>query len=107
MADDDLATDLLDGIPAIAAFLGLPVRRTYELAEKRRLPLFGVESGRGANRGLGSTFRAWTPLPPATAERREMGAEGRRELSWREFSRAEFTVGADWTDTMNGTNAAD
>jgi excisionase family DNA binding protein len=40
MADNDLATDLLDGIPAIAAFLGLPLRRTYELAEKKRLPLF-------------------------------------------------------------------
>jgi hypothetical protein len=40
MADDSLATDILDGIPTIAAFLGLPVRRTYELAEKRKLPLF-------------------------------------------------------------------
>jgi hypothetical protein len=40
MADDNLAGDILDGIPAIAAFLGLPVRRTYELAEKKRLPLF-------------------------------------------------------------------
>ena len=40
MKDDDLAADLLDGIPAIAAYLGLPVRRTYELAEKRKLPLF-------------------------------------------------------------------
>jgi excisionase family DNA binding protein len=40
MKDDDLAADLLDGIPAIAAYLGLPVRRTYELAEKKKLPLF-------------------------------------------------------------------
>ncbi len=40
MADDDLATDILDGIPAIAAFLGLPIRRTYDLAEKKKLPLF-------------------------------------------------------------------
>jgi len=38
--DNDLAADLLDGIPAIAAYLGLPVRRTYELAEKKKLPLF-------------------------------------------------------------------
>jgi excisionase family DNA binding protein len=40
MHDNELAADLLDGIPAIAAYLGLPVRRTYELAEKKRLPLF-------------------------------------------------------------------
>jgi hypothetical protein len=40
MKDDDLANDLLDGIPAIAAFLGLSVRMTYDLAEQRRLPLF-------------------------------------------------------------------
>jgi excisionase family DNA binding protein len=38
--DNDLAADLLDGIPAIAAYLGLPVRRIYELAEKKKLPLF-------------------------------------------------------------------
>ena len=42
MANDDLAADLLDGIPAIANFLGLPVRRTYELAEKRKLPVFKI-----------------------------------------------------------------
>jgi hypothetical protein len=42
MADDNLAADILDGIPAIAAFLGLPVRRTYELAEKKKLPLFKI-----------------------------------------------------------------
>lgn len=40
MNENDLAADLLDGIPAIAAFLGLPVRRTYDLAEKKKLPLF-------------------------------------------------------------------
>ena len=40
MHDNELAADLLDGIPAIAAYLGLPVRRTYELAEKKKLPLF-------------------------------------------------------------------
>lgn len=50
MKDDDLAADLLDGIPAIAAFLGLPVRRTYELAEKNKLPLFKLGDRRWQGR---------------------------------------------------------
>lgn len=52
---DDLAADLLDGIPAIAAFLGLPVRRTYELAEKKKLPLFKM--GKRKWQGRKSTLR--------------------------------------------------
>jgi hypothetical protein len=55
MNDDDLAADLLDGIPAIAAFLGLPVRRTYDLAEKRKLPLFKL--GHRKWQGRKSTLR--------------------------------------------------
>lgn len=42
MANDDLAADLLDGIPAIASFLGLPVRRAYDWAEKRKIPVFKI-----------------------------------------------------------------
>ncbi len=55
MADDDLASDLLEGIPAIAAFLGLPVRRTYDLAEKKKLPLFKL--GNRKWQGRKSTLR--------------------------------------------------
>jgi hypothetical protein len=55
MADDDLATDLLDGIPAIARFLGLSTRRVYELAEKKRLPLFKL--GNRKWQGRKSTLR--------------------------------------------------
>jgi excisionase family DNA binding protein len=55
MKDDDLAADLLDGIPAIAAYLGLPVRRTYELAEKKKLPLFKL--GERKWQGRKSTLR--------------------------------------------------
>lgn len=46
MADDDLAGDMLDGIPAVAAYLKIPVRRAYELAEKGKLPLFKFDGGR-------------------------------------------------------------
>jgi hypothetical protein len=42
MKEQDLAGDLLDGVPAIAAFTGWPARRVYYLAEKRLLPLFKV-----------------------------------------------------------------
>jgi len=42
MADelDDLADDLMTGIPAISKFLGWPERKTYY--EAPRLPLFKV-----------------------------------------------------------------
>jgi hypothetical protein len=46
MENDDLASDLLDGVPAIAEFLGLTERQVYHLADprlgSRRLPLFKV-----------------------------------------------------------------
>ena len=38
----DLADDLLDGVPEIAAFTGYSERRVYYLAEKKLLPLFKV-----------------------------------------------------------------
>jgi excisionase family DNA binding protein len=46
MLDNDLATDFLDGVSAIAAFLGLPTRRVYELAEKKRIPVFKFGEGK-------------------------------------------------------------
>jgi excisionase family DNA binding protein len=46
MAENDLAADFLDGVPAIAAFLGLPLRRVYELAEKKRIPVFKLGDGK-------------------------------------------------------------
>jgi len=42
MADDDLANDLMGGVPAIAAFLGLSERQTYHLLENRKLPAFKI-----------------------------------------------------------------
>ena len=35
-----LAGDLLDGVPAIAAYLGTPLRRTYYLCETGQIPAF-------------------------------------------------------------------
>src|SRR5262249_40084455 len=40
MKSEDLAGDLIEGVPAIAAFMGQKPRRTYYLAEKGTLPLF-------------------------------------------------------------------
>ena len=40
MEKEALATDLLDGVAAIAEFVGLPQRRVYYLAENGKLPLF-------------------------------------------------------------------
>jgi hypothetical protein len=40
MERDELATDLLDGMPAIARFGGWPVRRGYYLAENKLIPVF-------------------------------------------------------------------
>ena len=46
MENDDLASDLLDGVPAIAEFLGLTARQVYHLADPklgdRPLPLFKI-----------------------------------------------------------------
>jgi hypothetical protein len=39
---ENLADDLLDGVPAIANFTGWPPRRVYYLAEKGLIPLFKV-----------------------------------------------------------------
>ena len=46
MTTETLADDILDGIPAIAAFLGLPRRRIYELAEKGKIPAFKIGTGK-------------------------------------------------------------
>jgi hypothetical protein len=43
--EDDLADDMLRGIPSIARYINEPVRRTYELAVKRKLPLFRYGHG--------------------------------------------------------------
>jgi hypothetical protein len=42
MGNEDLAADLLDGVPAIAAFIGWPERRVYYLVERGVLPVFKV-----------------------------------------------------------------
>jgi hypothetical protein len=42
MEAQDLADDLLSGVPAIAEFTGWPERRVYYLAEKELIPLFKV-----------------------------------------------------------------
>ncbi len=46
MENEALASDLLDGVAAIAAFTGWPVRRVYHEAERGRLPLFKLPGGR-------------------------------------------------------------
>jgi excisionase family DNA binding protein len=38
----DLAEDLLDGVPAIARFTGWTKRRVYYLAEQKLIPAFKV-----------------------------------------------------------------
>jgi excisionase family DNA binding protein len=43
-AAPSLADDLLDGVPAIAAYLGLSERRTYYLLESGQLPAFKIGS---------------------------------------------------------------
>ena len=40
MKDETLADDLLQGIPAIAPYLGVPERRGYYLAERKLIPAF-------------------------------------------------------------------
>jgi hypothetical protein len=40
MADDDLAGDLMAGVPAIAGFLGKTPRQIYHLLESKKLPAF-------------------------------------------------------------------
>ena len=42
MEAQDLADDLLSGVPAIAEFTGWPERRVYYLAEKKLIPLFKI-----------------------------------------------------------------
>jgi excisionase family DNA binding protein len=50
MTVENLADDLLDGVPAIAAFLGLPQRRIYDLVEKKKIPAFKMGGGRWSAR---------------------------------------------------------
>jgi len=42
MAEIDLANDMIDGMSAIAAFLGVPERRAYDWAEKGKIPAFKI-----------------------------------------------------------------
>jgi len=42
MEDQDLAADLLDGMPAIAKFYGCTERRGYYLVENKLIPAFKV-----------------------------------------------------------------
>jgi hypothetical protein len=42
MENEDLASDLLDGVPAIAKFTGWSQRRVYYLAEQGLIPLAKV-----------------------------------------------------------------
>jgi hypothetical protein len=42
MQHEDLADDLLRGISGISRFLGEPPRRTYYLAETKKIPAFKV-----------------------------------------------------------------
>lgn len=53
----DPAADALDGVHAIAAFLGLPERRVYELLMRRQLP--GVGKIGGKYRGSKARLRAY------------------------------------------------
>jgi hypothetical protein len=46
MANNDLANDMLDGMTAIAAFLGIPERRAYDHAEKGKIPAFKIGNRR-------------------------------------------------------------
>jgi hypothetical protein len=50
MENEDLARDLLDGVPAIAAFTGWTERRVYYLAERGLIPVFKVSEGRWSAR---------------------------------------------------------
>ncbi len=50
--DDRIAEDLLDGAGAYADFLGLPVRRVYELLERGLLP-----GGKLGHKWIGSKSR--------------------------------------------------
>lgn len=42
MPEDNLADDLMSGVPAIAAFLGKSERQTYHLLERGKLPAFKI-----------------------------------------------------------------
>ena len=54
LENEDLATDLLDGVPAIAAFAGWSRRRTYYLVENDLVPAFKIGKKWAARR---STLR--------------------------------------------------
>jgi len=60
MKDDDLAADLLDGIPAIAAYLGCPFAGPMNWRKRGsfRFLSWAIENGRAASRRLGGTLRA-------------------------------------------------
>lgn len=49
-----IADDLIEGMPSIAAYLGISERRAYHLAQNRLLPLFKTGNVWGARK---STLR--------------------------------------------------
>ena len=56
MENEALATDLLNGVAAIAEYTGWSARRVYHEAERGRLPLFKLPGGRTWH-GRKSTLR--------------------------------------------------
>jgi hypothetical protein len=62
MEAQDLADDLLSGVPAIAEFTGWPERRVYYLAEKKLIPLFKIGD---RWHGRKSTLRRYLDCPEA------------------------------------------
>jgi hypothetical protein len=66
MTDNSAPADLLYGVPAIASFLGLPVKNTYYLIEKRRLPHFRIGKTVCARRST-IFFPRWTPPAPGAS----------------------------------------
>ncbi len=63
-ANDNLATDLLRGADAIAAYLGFPRRAIYHAVSKGHLPHFRVGETVCARR---STLAAWIAAQEAAA----------------------------------------
>lgn len=68
MDKENLATDLLSGVPEIAKFMGLPKRRVYFLAENGLLPLFKFEGSKVWQGRRSTLFRHMDELEAKQAE---------------------------------------
>ena len=66
MEKEDLATDLLDGVPAIANFGGWTTRRAYYLVENKLIPAFKLGNKWAARK---STLRRHCERLEAEAQR--------------------------------------